>query len=301
MSRAAWALTLALGLSSWSGMAAAAELAIREQFAFVPSFPKELLPVKKVALSGMNVRLGVHLERLTLLSGEGNTGKKVTAGLLAGATTLMGMGGGIDFAEKEPIEDHLPAADAQAIADDIAKLLAEAVAQSGMELVAPTEVTAAPAYAAAEGESKITNDTENIKGSLFKPSFFFGYQQVPVMGYKYRKKPFLNFGFPTDATSTRVRASVGVPLTLAWTVSLVNDRKVMRVRELTLNCFGPAGGNATEDKLWASVTLDPDTLSVASGESHKNLEYWAALSPQLAGASKDMAKRLADKFAVAPN
>lgn len=301
MKRAVQVLTLGLGLSFGGSVALAADAPIKEQFGSAAYFPKELLPVKKVAISAMNVRLGVHLERLTLLSGEGNTGKKVTAGLLAGATSLIGMGGGIDFAEKEPIEEHLPAADAQTIADDIAKLLSEAVAHSGMELVAPTSVTASAGYGSTEGETKITYDTENIKGSLFKPAYFFGYHQVPVLGYKYRKKSFFDL-VSSDTTATRVREVAGVPLTLAWSVSVVNDRKVMRVRELTLYCFGPASASASkEDKLWASVSLEPDALSVPSGESHKNLAYWAALSPQVGALTKDMAKRVATQFAGAAN
>jgi hypothetical protein len=304
MKRASLVLSLGLGLLvACSSSYAADGVALKEQFANVPYFPKEQLPVKKVAISAMNLKLGVHLERLTLLSGEGNTEKKVMSGLLAGAATLLGGGGGIDFADKEPIEDHLPSADAQKIADDIGRLLAEAVSGSGLEMVPVETVTAAPGYAAAEGETKITTDTENIKGSLFKPSYFFGYQQVPVMGYKFRKKPSLFFGMPTDNASARVREIAGVPLTLAWTVSIVNDRKVMRVRELTLNCFGltSASGSTGDDKLWASVSIEPDTISTSSGESHKNLEYWSTMAPKFSDAAKAMAKTVADKFAVAGN
>lgn len=304
MKRASLVLSLGLGLLVACGSSHAADgVALKEQFANVPYFPKEQLPVKKVAISAMNLKLGVHLERLTLLSGEGNTEKKVMSGLLAGAATLLGGGGGIDFADKEPIEDHLPTPDAQKIADDIGRLLAEAVSASGLELVPTETVTAAPAYAAAEGETKITTDTENIKGSLFKPSYFFGYQQVPVLGYKFRKKPSLFFGIPTDNASARVREIAGVPLTLAWTVSIVNDRKVMRVRELTLNCFGlaSASGNSGDDKLWASVTIEPDTISTSSGESHKNLEYWSTMAPKFSDTAKAMAKSVAEKFAIAVN
>lgn len=297
-------LSLCLGLLvAGSSSYAADGVALKEQFANVPNFPKEQLPVKKVAISAMNLKLGVHLERLTLLSGEGNTEKKVMSGLLAGAVTLMGAGRGIDFADKEPLEEHLSSADAQKIADDIARLLAEAVSASGLELVPPKTVTAAPGYAATEGEAKITTDTENIRGSLFKPSYFFAYQQVPVMGYKFRKKPSLFFGIPTDSASARVREIAGVPLTLAWTVSIVNDRKVMRVNELTLNCFGPAAasGGAVDDKLWASVSIEPDSISASSGESHKNLDYWSTMAPKFSDATKAMTKSVADKFAVAGN
>jgi hypothetical protein len=134
---------------------------------------------------------------------------------------------------------------------------------------------------------------------MFKPSYFFAYQQVPVLGYKFRKKPMLFFGIPSDRTAAVVREASAVPLTLAWTVSVVNDRKVMRVRELTLHCYGPGAAGSAEDRLWATVAVEPDALSAASGESHKNLDYWSALAPKVAETSKTMARRVAEKFAAA--
>jgi hypothetical protein len=269
---------------------------LKEQFSNVSYIPKERLPIRKVAVSGMNIKLGVHLERLTLISGEGNTEKKVMSGLLAGAATLLGGGRGIDFAEKEPIEDHLTSADAQRIAEEIGKMLMDAATQSGFDLVPASVVTGAPGYADVEGESGLTTDTENIKGSLFKPSYFFGYQQVPVMGYKFRKRGL--FGGFSDNASTRVREITGVPMTMAWTVSVVNDRKVMRVRELTVNFYGQGFGamDGGDDKPWGSVSIEPDSLSTPSGESHKNLEYWSSLAPKFDAASKEMIKRFADKL-----
>lgn len=294
----ALSLSISLLLPSFSSLAAE-EVALKEEVANVPNFPKEKLPLKKVALSSVNVRVGVHLERLTLISGEGNTEKKVLAGVMAGAFSLLGAGRGTDFAEKEPLEDHLTSADAQKIADDIAKLITDAVSANGLELVPPEQITPTPAYAAVEGESKITTDTENVKGNMFKPSYFFGYQQVPVLGYKFRKKQTIFFGVPSDNASTRVREASGVPLTLAWSVSVVNDRKVMRIRELSLSCYGQGPGPLSDgdDKIWATVAVDPDTLSVPSGESHQNLAYWATLSPQVSTATHSMMKRMTEKFA----
>jgi hypothetical protein len=290
-------LVLALVCSSTPGRAAD-DPTQHEQFSNLSYFPKELMPVRKVAISGINVRLGVHLERLTLISGEGNTDKKVMAGLLAGAATLLGGRGGADWAEKEPLEEHLAAADAQAIADEIGLALVDAVTRSGLEVVPPADVTALPAYVALEGESNITTDTENVKGNLIKPSYFFGYQQVPVLGYKFRKKPAILFGVPSDSASTPVRLVTGVPLTLSWRIAIVNDRKVMRVRELTLESWGKGNGMLADgdDKPWGSISIEPDALNVASGESHKNREYWAALAPRFAETANAMALRLAAKF-----
>lgn len=214
--------------------------------------------------------------------------------------TLLGGRGG-DWAEREPLEEHLPAADAHHIADEIGTILISAVSQAGYELVSPAAVTAAPEYAAVDGDLKITTDTENIKGGMFKPAYFFGYHQVPVLGYKFRKKATFLMGVPSDNTATRVREFTGTPLTLAWSVSIVNDRKVMRVRDLTLTLWGQGNGplSGGDDKPWASIELAPDSLSVSSGESHKNLEYWSALAPGFADAATTMVKRVAERFAAA--
>lgn len=292
-----WSLGLGL-LGVFVPTMATAEVDFQEQFSSISYLPKDILPIKKVAISAVNVKVGVHLERLTLLSGEGNTDKKITAGLIAGAMTILGGSGGMDFAEKEPLQEHLPPADAQRIADEIGTMLKDAVNQSGLELVAPETVTATPGYAAVEGETKITTDTEKIKGGMFRPDYFFGYQQVPVLGYKFLNKSASFFGVPSNAAATRVREVAAVPLTLAWSVALVNDRKVMRVRKLSLSFWGQSNGSG-EDMQWASIELAPDSLSVPSGESHKNLEYWAAMAPSFADTVKTMVKRAADKFAAA--
>lgn len=47
------------------------------------------------------------LERLTLLSGEGHTGKKVAGAAGAAALTMLGLGSGQDMAAREPLEEHL--------------------------------------------------------------------------------------------------------------------------------------------------------------------------------------------------
>lgn len=246
------------------------------------------LAVDKVVISLLNVKVGVHLERLTLISGEGNTGDKITAGLLAGAATLLGGAGGTDFASREPLAEHLPEADAQKIGDEAARLITAAIQQSGFTLVDPKKVVALPEYAKVKGESQNTTESENIKGNLFNASYFFGYHRLPELGYKYRERGM--FGAMSDDFAQPAREATGAPIALAWTVNIVNDRKVMRVRELSVQCFGKMG---SRDSIIMSFTLKPDSIDVSSGESHKNLDYWAALAPKFSAAVQAMMQRIA--------
>ncbi|WP_156802332.1 hypothetical protein [Leeia oryzae] len=287
-----------LTLTPWLSQAADDPFPIEEKNN-VLKYAKDILPVTKVAISGLNVKLGVHLERLTLLSGEGHTDSKVTSGLLAGAFTLMGAGSGVDFASREPVEDHLSADMAKAIAADIATAVVGAVQQNKLELVPPDTVTSAPFYGKVKGEVALTTDTENVKGGLFKPDYYFGYQQVPVLGYKYRSPGM--FDISDSEVSPKVRELAGVPVTLAWSVKVVNDRKTMRVIELSLKCLGKGQGfgNGDQPLLWLS--MKPDALSVPSGESHKNLEYWSALSPKFAMAVNSMMQKAVAELSKTAN
>jgi len=56
---------------------------------------KQAKPVAGLAVGAINVDVGMHLERLTLLSGEGHAGKKAAGAGLALGLTLMGVGGGL--------------------------------------------------------------------------------------------------------------------------------------------------------------------------------------------------------------
>jgi hypothetical protein len=248
---------------------------------------------KKLAVSGINVSEGVHLERLTLLSGEGHTGKKLASAALAGAFTMMGAGAGTDFASREPVEDHLSEADAKKMGDDIAKILNNALQASGLDMMDNKAVQALPAFAKSEGEKGLTKDTQFIKGKMFNPDLYLGYYNVPVAGFKYRSAGIFS-GASSDDFAAAIQDATGSPLVLAWQVNVVNDRKVMRVRDLTLRCYGKRegwmGGNG---KLLLSLSVNPDEISVPSGESHKNLEYWKALSPKFEEAAKAIAERLA--------
>lgn len=253
---------------------------------------------KKIAVSGMNVSLGVHLERLTLLSGEGHTGKKLAGAALAGAFTLMGAGSGTDFASREPVEDHLAEADAKKISADIAKILAGALQASKIEVMDFKAVQSLPSFAKAEGEKGITKDTQFIKGKMFNPDLYLGYYNIPAAGFKFRSAGIFS-GTSSDDFSASVQEATGAPLVLVWQANVVNDRKVMRVRDLTLRCYGKRegwmGGNG---KLLLSLSVNPDEISVPSGESHKNLEYWNALSPKFDAAAKAIAERLAFQLAA---
>jgi len=251
----------------------------------------DALKDKKLPVSGMNVNLGVHLERLTLLSGEGHTGKKIASGLLAGAASLAGARGGTDFASREPVEDHLSEADAKKINADIAKMLSSALQKAGVETADSKSVVTLPAYVKLKGETKIKTDTQMAKGKMLSPDYYFGLYQMPTAGFKYMSGGLLGDG-PKDAATAAM--SIGAPASIDWEVDIVNDRKVMRVRNLTLRVWASTPslfGNMTAPQL--TISVNPDEISVPSGESHKNLEYWNALSPKFEVAANAIAERLA--------
>jgi hypothetical protein len=252
----------------------------------------DALKGKKLPISGIQVNLGVHLERLTLLSGEGHTGSKITSGLMAGAATMIGAGGGIDFASREPVGEHFTEADAKKVNAEIVKILNAAMQKNGVDVADSKAVIALPAYAKLKGESKLKTDTQMVKGKMFNPDYYFGLYQMPTAGYKYLSGGILSDG-PKDA-ATATMTGMNVPASIDWEVDIVNDRKVMRVRNLTLRVWASNPslfGNMTAPQL--TISVNPDEISVPSGESHKNLEYWNALSPSFEKAANAIAQRLA--------
>ena len=124
---------------------------------------------KKMVLAGANMRVGVSLERLTLLSGEGNTDKKVLSGALALVANLSGVRG--DFAQREPIEEHLVQSDAEKVAQEAVELLLEKFKAAGLDVEGPQAVVAAPFYANAKGDAQTTVTSESQNGGLFKKSY----------------------------------------------------------------------------------------------------------------------------------
>ena len=78
-------------------------------------------PVTTMAVSGLNIRLGTGLERLTVLTGEGHAGKKAAGALLAVGLTLLGGAAGTDTASREPLREHFFEDDARRIGAEIAE------------------------------------------------------------------------------------------------------------------------------------------------------------------------------------
>ena len=76
-------------------------------------------PVSTMVVSGVNIRLGTVLERLTLLSGEGHGGKKAAGAAMALGLTLLGVGG-VDTASREPLAEQFLEDDARRIGNDLA-------------------------------------------------------------------------------------------------------------------------------------------------------------------------------------
>ena len=98
-------------------------------------------PVTTMAVSGLNIRLGTGLERLTVLTGEGHAGKKAAGALLAVGLTLLGGAAGTDTASREPLREHFFEDDARRIGAEIAESIQQHLAVPGVTLV-PTEQVA---------------------------------------------------------------------------------------------------------------------------------------------------------------
>ena len=189
-------------------------------------------------MANVQSKVGVSLERLTLISGEGHEDKKITAGLLAGAATLLSMragggiggAGGIDFADREPIEDHLSKDDARRIGEEALAIVVEKLRAAGVAVDGPEKVAAAPFMAEAKGESEVSTDSAQDKGSLFRKAYYYGFYCTPVAGLKYRK-PGMFEGMGDSDYYPKARAAAGAPGALDLTIAFYNDKKVFGLHE----------------------------------------------------------------------
>ncbi|MEO8386675.1 MAG: hypothetical protein ABI583_15605 [Betaproteobacteria bacterium] len=255
---------------------------------------------RKIVIAAANMRTGVSLERLTLLSGEGNTDKKITASLLAGATTLLNMKAGtgveIDFASREPINEHLKQEDAEKIAAEALDLLIARLKLAGLDVQGPQAVAAAEFYKTVSGEEKTTTDAEVKKGGLFKTGYFYGMYRTPVAGLKYRPTSLMGaFGGNNDFYGkAREAAKTGTALEL--NLGFYNDKKVFGVFNLSVSLYG-RHANASSDSLLLSSTLkNPTALTVPSGGKDA-YAYWTAMKPQFETLFDALAKQIVDGYA----
>lgn len=245
--------------------------------------------MQSLALGAVNVDVGVHLERLTLISGEGHTGKKVASGLLAGALTLGGLGGGlggggIDTAAREPIEEHLTPEDAKRIAADIAQIVSDRFkAMPNMKVYAGEEVTSSPFYKSVTGSYEQDDHKKAVEDGRWGASYYFGYYSSPAGTYKYR--PLEKFSFTDKTFSPVVRQSLGVDAVAIVSVFLANTRKEFRIQDMTVKVTGIAyAGQKMGDMPTLTFILE-DSGAVAvpleGKETDKdNYAAWLNLKPQ---------------------
>lgn len=247
---------------------------------------KTAVPVGSLALGAVNVDVGVHLERLTLISGEGHMGKKVASGLLAGALTLGGFGGvsPIDTAAREPLEEHLTPEDAKRIAADIAQIVSDRFkAMPNMKVYAGEEVTSSPFYKSITGSYEQDDHKKTVEEGRWGASYYFGYYSSPAGTYKYR--PLEKFSFTDKTFSPVVRQSLGVDAVATVTVFLANTRKEFRIQDMNVKITGIAyAGQKMGDMPTLTYTLD-DAGAVAvplvGKETDKdNYAAWLNLKPQ---------------------
>ncbi len=254
---------------------------------------------RKIVIAAANMRAGVSLERLTLVSGEGNMDKKITAGLLAGATTLLNMktGGGveIDFASREPIAEHMKQEDAEKIAAEALEMLIARLKAAGLEVEGPQAVANAEFYKTVSGETTVTTNPESAKGGLFKTGYFYGMYNVPVAGLKYRASSIRSiFGGDTEMyLKAREAAKTGTALEL--NLSFFNNKTVFGIFGMSASLYG-RHANASSDALLLTETLkNVKAFTVPSG-GKDSYAYWMAIKPQMETVFDSLAKNIVDAY-----
>ena len=248
---------------------------------------------KKLTLAASNVRVGVSLQRLTLLSGEGNLDKKLIGGALALVVNLAGGKG--DFASREPIAEHLTQADAELIAQEATELLVAKFKAAGFEVEGPQAMVAAPFYAASKGEAKTTVTADSQPGGMFKSGFYHGVYQASVMGMKYRDYTGLA-GLSRDTeTFTKARDLTAASSALELNLALVNNKTSFVISSLGVTLWGAYEGSKTEYPAYTALLKNPADFKVASG-GKDTYAYWTALKPQIELMFDDIARRAAAEY-----
>ncbi len=251
---------------------------------------------KKLVIASANIKAGVSLERLSLISGEGNTEKKIFSGLLAGAAQIAGIKG--DFASREPIEEHMKQADAEKVAADTLALLMEKLKAAGLDVQGPKVVVEAPTYAAVKGEDKTTRTTESQEGGLFKKGYYYGIYQTPVAGMKFRDLTGVSGAFNlmnTDVYSNAIQAA-GTPAAIDVNIGFVNDKSTFSLTGFSINVYGTAKGSTKVAPYYNATLKNFASFSVSSG-GKDTTAYWDALKPKLEVLFDDVSKRIVAAYA----
>ncbi len=255
-----------------------------------------------LALGSVSVRVGMQLERLTLLSGEGHTGKKIAGGVLAVGLGMLGGSG--NTAAREPLEEHMDPADAQKIAEEVVQSVEQHFNVPGVKVVMGDAVTSTPAYQANhDGVTASAKDTLTVKTGRFSPEYFFGIWMQPAGGYAYRgpKGAASRWGmggmgamYGDKSFSPNVRAATGAQALATVDVFLVNTRKDFRVQEMKVRVLGPMRNGGTDNMLLDYNLEDAEELAVPVSGSHKdNYPLWQTLRPQFEAKLDELSAQLA--------
>jgi hypothetical protein len=260
------------------------------------------VPLNKLVLANAQVKVGVSLERLSLISGEGHQDKKITAGLLAGAATLLSMkaGGGargIDFAEREPIQDHLSRDDATRIGQEALDIVLQKLRDTGLTVDGAEAVANAPFYAALPGDTGVTEDSASQDGGLFKKSYYYGFYQLPLAGLKVRK-PGMFEAMGNEDLYPKARAAAGAGGALDVSLAFYNDKQVFGLFDMGLRLWGQVQGRSSDMPLYALVLKNKDDFSVPSGGKDA-YAYWQAFKPRFEAIAVALAARVAKAMPAA--
>lgn len=298
---ARWLLPLWLASAAMLAQAQAAPPDFQEQG---NALKYSTTPVRKLVLANAKTQVGVSLERLTLISGEGNMDKKVTSAVLAGAFTLMGMrsgsniAAGVDFADREPIHEHLNADEAAKISQEALAIVLDKLKAAGVEVVGPEVVATAPFYAKIEGETALGTDTAHQDGGLFKKSYHYGFYNLPVAGLKYRKPGMFEAMGNEDLYPPARAAAGGAGGALDLSLSFYNDKKVFGLFDFTARIWGQVQGRSGDMPVLSLVLKNKDDYTVPSGGKDAYV-YWLAFKPQFETLAAGLAERIAKAMAAA--
>ena len=235
--------------------------------------------VNSIALGAVNVDVGVHLDRLTLLSGEGHTGKKVFSGLMAATASLAGVEG--DFASREPLEEHLTPEEAGKIAADVAKLVSDGVEQmQGVKVFAGEEVTSAAFYAGLPGLIDLDTNKKKVQDGRWSPEYHFGYYSTPAGSYKYHKTSA--YSFSDKDFSPVIRQNLSTDAVMQVNLFLTNARGEFRIQDMLVSLSGRQWEGQKSDMVGLSFVLEnPNGVSVPMEKDSKDTyAAWLALKPQ---------------------
>lgn len=252
---------------------------------------------KKLVIASANIKTGVSLERLTLFTGEGNTGKVALGMAKALGGSLIGMKN-VDMAEREPIEEHLKQEDAEKIATEALESLMERMKSVGFEVQGPKVVVDAPSYGEVKGEVKTTTTVDTKEGSLFKKGYYYGVYQTPVAGMKFRNLTGVSGALNQATSGTIYRNALlaaGTPGAIDVTMGFVNDKSIFAMTEFTIKVWGFTKGGSSVAPLFTAVLKNVDAFSVPSG-AKDTLAYWAALKPKVEVLFDDMSMRFAKAY-----